>query len=60
MICAECEVLVELVREVNAVCVRKGVPNDERKRRLRWAMESFECCCVAIDVEAMEPVRADA
>lgn len=60
MICPECEVLIELVREVAAICARDGVTGQERTRRIRWAIETFESCCVAIDFEAVEPVRADA
>lgn len=56
MICPQCEVLVGLVREIAAVCARNSVTAEERTRRLRWATESFEMCCVGIDFEAIEPV----
>lgn len=56
MICLECQVLVELVREVASICARDGVTGQERVQRIRWAAEPFEMCCVGIDFEGVEPV----
>lgn len=57
MTCSECFVLVELVREVIATCVRDNVRPDERARRLRWATEPYKACCVVLDLDGIETLE---
>ncbi len=47
--CSDCLVLLEMLRTIRAHCVRACVPVEETQRRLRWAAETFDACCVDVD-----------
>jgi hypothetical protein len=51
--CSECLVLLEMLRTIRAHCDRKKVQPGERERRLRWAAETFEKCCLDAELRPM-------